>query len=351
MKSKHWNFLVLGGSLFCLLLIAAFTIIIDPFFHYHKPLDSLEYPLNNERYQNDGIARHFEYDALITGTSMTQNFKPSEFDALFHCKTIKVPYSGASYKEIHDNLERAISYNPDLKYVVRSLDTHFINYPATQNEYTDLPEYLYDNNPLNDVKYLLNKEVMLKTIAVLNYTRAGKQTPTFDEYSNWNSYNTFGKDAVLQTVTLSQSSQEPMVLTDADYATIEENIRKNVLNQAWENPDIDFYVFYPPYSIYYYKNFIDTNQWEAQIATEKYATKLLLEAENIHLFSFSTNTELCTNLDNYMDTLHYGEWINSYILECMHSGEYRLTKENYIEYYDTLYDLYKNYDYSEFLLP
>ena len=351
MKSKNWNTLVLFGTAFFLLVIAGLTILIDPFFHYHAPLKGLEYPLNNERYQNDGISRNFEYDAIITGTSMTQNFKPSEFDALFGCNTIKLPYSGASYKEINDGIVRAISYNPDIKYVVRSLDAHFLNYPADQNEYNNYPQYLYDSNPFNDVYYLLNKEVVPKTIAVVNYTRAGNKTPTFDQYSNWNIYKSFGVDAVLRTVVIQGPSDEPFVLTDEDYTRMRENLQKNVIDTALQNPDINFYVFIPPYSIYYYKNFIDTNQWEAQIAKERFAAEILLDTENIYLFDFAANTDLCTNLDNYTDTLHYSEWVNSYILECMHSGEYRLTKENYSQYYDEIYDLYKNFDYSVLPLP
>ena len=35
----------------------------------------LSYPLVNERYQNNGIARHFDYDSVITGTSMTGEFQ------------------------------------------------------------------------------------------------------------------------------------------------------------------------------------------------------------------------------------------------------------------------------------
>ena len=57
--------------LVCVVLCCTLVVTVDPFFHFHKPVSSLSYPLVNERYQNDGIARHFDYDAVITGTSMT----------------------------------------------------------------------------------------------------------------------------------------------------------------------------------------------------------------------------------------------------------------------------------------
>ena len=40
---------------------------MDPYFHYHGPFSSFSYRLYEERYINDGISRHFNYDAIITG--------------------------------------------------------------------------------------------------------------------------------------------------------------------------------------------------------------------------------------------------------------------------------------------
>lgn len=130
---------------------------IDPYMHYHKPdTEGYFYSLNNQRSQNDGITKHFEYDALITGTSMTENFKTSEMDALFACNSIKVPYSGGSYKEINDNLKVAVENNPNLKMVVRGLDMgRFLDdKDVMRYDLGTYPTYLYDSNPLNDVQYI-----------------------------------------------------------------------------------------------------------------------------------------------------------------------------------------------------
>ena len=39
--------------------------------------------------------------------------------------------------------------------------------------------------------------------------------------------------------------------------------------------------------------------------------ELLLTAPNIQVYDFSYRIDIIENLDNYTDTLHYGEWINS----------------------------------------
>lgn len=76
---KHTTYLKISilGTLLTLAALAGITIYVDPLFHYHAPLGSLQYPLYDERYMNDGIVRHFDYDAIITGSSMTENFKTS----------------------------------------------------------------------------------------------------------------------------------------------------------------------------------------------------------------------------------------------------------------------------------
>ena len=69
-NSKVWSICCLVLALLLLLTIGGMTALIDPYFHYHAPLDQLEYPLDNQRYQNDGIVKNFSYNAMITGTSM-----------------------------------------------------------------------------------------------------------------------------------------------------------------------------------------------------------------------------------------------------------------------------------------
>ena len=98
MEAKRWTKFTIGSTYAVLAAFGLCTAVIDPLFHYHRPLSFLSYPLHNQRYQNDGILRHFDYDAIIIGTSMTENFKTSEFDRLWNLSSIKVPFNGGHYK-------------------------------------------------------------------------------------------------------------------------------------------------------------------------------------------------------------------------------------------------------------
>ncbi len=346
---KKWGIAFFLCTLTLLIILGSITAYIDPYFHYTGPKEGYSYPISNQRYQNDGIMKHFTYDAMIIGTSMTQNFKTSEFDRLFQVNSIKVPFNGATYREINDNLKTAVEYNDNLRVVLRCLDYYrLLDAPDNMRYDKSLyPTYLYDKNPFNDVSYLFNKTILFgPTRKVLLYTDTGRETTDFDSYGYWQDDYEFGKDAILKTHTRKEKADEVSAISDADYQNIFDNITGNVTTLAEENPQIDFYLYFPPYSIYYWDDLNQLGTLEKQLDAEKYAIELLLRYENIHLFSFHSEFDLICDPDNYKDYTHYGADINAQILRWMKDGEHLLTTENYEEYCDTIREFYTNYDYD-----
>ena len=63
-QAKKWFLKCTVALLIILVLVAAVMIIVDPYFHYHKPFSFLSYRLYEERYVNDGISRNFDFDAM-----------------------------------------------------------------------------------------------------------------------------------------------------------------------------------------------------------------------------------------------------------------------------------------------
>lgn len=334
------------GTLFCM---AFLMIWIDPDFHYHKSLDYISYVMYDERYQNDGISKNFDYDAIITGTSMTQNFKTSEFDNLFKVNSIKISYAGASLKEVNDSLERATEYNDNINIIIRSLDWYAIKADKDTQSYSTYPEYLYDDNLLNDINYILNKDIMVRRLLQKDivYTLLGKESTTFDEYSNWNANYEFGKEYVLESYNrLDKVEESSAELSEEEKIAIKENIEQNVLALAIDNPEIQFYCFYAPYSIIYYDDLNQQGVLEKNIAIIEYATSLLVEQDNIKLFSFVDCYDVILELDNYKDFQHYSEDINSMMLELMALEQNLLTEDNYEDYFAEIYAFYSTYDYE-----
>lgn len=357
---KRWVFGTMFLIIAAFILTASVTIYKDPFFHYHAPLEQYtypqkEYPASNERYLNDGISRNFSYDGIITGTSMAENFRTSEADKLFDAHFIKVCYAGAKYKEINDNLKRAYHAGKNIKYIIRALDyKDLILDKDAYDETFNYPYYLYNDNPFDDVSYVLNKSVLLnETMNVkkpwaVNDSTANDSAINFDTYGNWNTYHgqEFGAWHVLATYQLRDTPKPPQPFTEEDKQMLLDNLRQNVTELVSEHPETTYYLFFPPYSICYWDLLNNEGEIDRHIAAEQLAIEQLLQYPNIKLYSFCDNFELVCNLDDYKDLYHYGEWINSRILEWMANEEHLLTKDNYQAYLNNIRNFYYSYDYA-----
>ena len=137
--------------------------------------------------------------------------------------------------------------------------------------------------------------------------------------------------------------------TEEFLSYLEENLDVNVLQVIEDYPDVEFYLFFPPYSICWWDqlNQNGTAVLERRIDLEKYAIEKMLQFDNIRLFSFFNNYELICNLNYYVDDVHYTGDVNNLILQWMKSGEYELTKENYEDYIAKEKAFYTSYDYDQ----
>lgn len=351
MNNKKW--LITFGIILAIVLISltALVAVTDPFFHYHKPLPCFHYILDNERSQNDGITKRFDYQGIITGTSMTENFKASEAEEIFGCKFIKVSYSGGRFKELNDNIRNGLRTHDEIKYVIRSLDQDGINKDKDYSR-TDLgtyPEYLYDDNIFNDVKYILNKDVIFsRSVSMVYAWLRGMPSgmTSFDDYARWDHEYDFGANEFLKYRSPFSPPAEEYSLTEEDRIRISENIRQNVTSLVEEYPDTQFYYFFPPYSAVFWGDLWENGCLKQHIEIQRAAIEEMLRYPNLKVFSFDTCTDLTTDMARYKDAVHYDPATNSWILQQMHNGEGLLTEDNYEEYLNNLLNFYTEFDFN-----
>jgi len=352
-KSK--NFLIIFLIIFVTIsaLSALLVVYVDPYFHYHAPLPNKNYILKEQRYLNDGIVKNYDYDAMIAGSSMTECFRTSVMDSLFGTKGIKVPFSGGSYREVGDLTRTACESNPNLKMVIRALDCNrfFNSWDERDYEEDSYPTYLYDNNYFNDVKYIFSKNAIIDSVLIMIKRGEAANPSSFDTYSNWNYDYPFGKSAIESSysrkdVVIVETAAE---LSVEDKEKIKENITKNVTDIADAYPQVEFFIYYTPYSIYYIDFYQRSGELQRQIEGEKYITSLLLEHENIHVYSFFLKHELIENPDHYKDIAHHGQDASDLILQWIHDGTGELNKDTYETYYDDLNAYYSSFDFDKAL--
>lgn len=297
---------------------------------------------------NDGIARNFEYDAVITGTSMTENFKTSEFNELFSVNSVKMAFAGARNKEINDNLKRGLETH-NVKAVLRCIDYIYLLIDKDEiHPDVQYPYYLTNDNVFDDVYYLFNKEIFLNyTIGNIVRTKRGVLTTNFDDYSSWYKKQKCGREYVLKEyVRLGEVSKSEKTLSDADRQMLDGNLEQNVLSLIKEYPETKFYLYFPPYSICYWDSLYRTGGLERHKQMEIYTIEKLLQYDNVYLYCFNDRMNVIADLNNYRDVTHYGVNISSEILKWIKDDEGRLTLENYNEYINKCYLTFRTYDYD-----
>ena len=161
MKNLKKKLLVLAAIvLLPLIIVGTLIAVVDPFFVYHAPLENAYYIVDNQLEQNPGMAKHFEYDSVMLGSSMTTNFDTAMFDERLGCEMLKLSYNAAYPHDIDKIMQIVTREKDSLKYAFLCVDiANYMYEPGTLSY--PYPEHLYDDNIFNDLKYLLSKDVLL----------------------------------------------------------------------------------------------------------------------------------------------------------------------------------------------
>ena len=326
--------------------IAVLIFCVDPFYHYHNVWFGLPAILDNAVYQTAGAARNLEYDSLIIGTSMTENFHASWFDEL-GWDTLKLSYSGARTDDLKAILEQVYSRTESPKNIVMDVNTYQLTVPSW-TAFVVRPEYLYDDNILTDVSYLYNYDVVIETVERLVDGLHGRED-NLDEAYVWEDEAYFGQQAAFHSAvddkqTLVDLGYEPVDLNEM-LQCCDENL-ENILPFIEAHPETQYYIFYPPYSMLFWEQEVLKGELSEMLAVYEHSMRRFMEYENVHLYYFQNEKEIISNLDNYRDTAHHHPRYNRYIFECIRGDKNLVTEENLRLYIEDMYQYAENFDYD-----
>ncbi|MCR4960842.1 MAG: hypothetical protein K6A74_05260 [Lachnospiraceae bacterium] len=337
--------LSLGITAVGIFLLLIFLVAwIDPFFHYHKPLSFFPYKVDNQLSANAGMAKNFDYDGILTGSSMVSNFDLKKFDEVLGQKIVKLNYNGACPKDIYNILDYVFKNHEEPSVVYYGLDVYGFNGSTEEVKYP-FPAYLYDDNIFNDVSYVFNKDVLVDYI-IEPLTWPSEKTDLSEVYimgyEDWQ----YSRENVLYYYEPSERSSVTKEQHDELMAAVKANLESNLLPYIEAHPDTEFVIFYPPYSILYWYNRILEGRLDISEEQYTYITEHLLAYDNVRVFCFCGDEEVVTDLDNYVDFNHQHRSVNDEIVNCFASGDWELTKENYRDIIKAMFDLARNYDYE-----
>lgn len=298
------------------LLVAALVGYVDPFFHYHKPLKNFPYLVDNQLSQNPGMAKHMDYDSVILGSSMTVNFNTDWFYELMGLNPQKLSYSGAYPKDQSNIMKIVFESDHKVKKVFLGVDVITYMGGVDETKYP-IPEYLYDEDYVNDIEYVLNKDVLLNYI--LRPLADPDPTDLATVYKTWWTEEYYSEEWVLHNY-IEPEAVEKEVPSDGYIPGTAKNLDINICPYIEANPDTQFVVFFPPYSILFWNNVLKENHLGATLAQYRYITERLNAYDNVEVYFFPDREDIILDLNHYADYSHYHPDYNRFMTECFAEG-------------------------------
>lgn len=326
MTRKRWAILTLALLIGSIAGIIGSVVIIDPFEIYHQATAFIP-PITNgtQIYSNAGIAKQYEYDSIIIGSSMTENFLPSQFDALLGGRFVKLPVNAGSPYNHKQMMDMAFATH-DVKRVFYGIDVELMSYFYTTPK-CEMPDYLYDDDLLNDIHYWFNHSVLLEYIPQCLATWGQRDDDLRDTMYTWGDLYTYGPEAALAGITITTDTvaqDAPQEDPQLDQQT-RLNVEHNIVSFITAHPDTEFIFFFPPYSIAHWYDFYARGSLQSQLTQKEAIVKALLPYDNVQIYDFQARTDWICDLDNYIDATHYGPWINEQIVLAVSEGRERIT--------------------------
>lgn len=340
-SKKRWVVGLLAGFLGILSLCGLTVRVIDPFFHYRAPDPEAEVWFD-ERYQNAGLLRSQQYETVLMGTSLAANYRPFWFDVFYNTSTVKVTIPNGGFHEFTQALDYAFQ-KQNVKRVIFGLDPNILaRDPADAPD--QLPEYLYDDNPWNDGRYLFSKDVLIRSGYTVIKKARGETQPLQDAFV-WDGTLYFSKELALAGYERPEVAERPQP-EDMFLDACGENL---AVVQSWveDHPDTQFVFYLSPYSILYWDKMQRLGETEAMFALLRRTAETLLPYDNVELQCFLTDTDTITNLDNYADHIHVAGRVTYAMAQAMPGKENCLTEENYRQRLDALHEFVVHYDYEK----
>lgn len=295
--ANKWITLFFMAFMFFTGLVVAVVFFIDPFLYYRNV--SNDKKLMEPRYSNIGIIKNFRHDMTILGLD-SENSMDMLYIRNYHEK--RPVQLGIEDSNINDVL---ILYT--ISQEKSNSDFYFINVKAEDfidaipiNLSSDkFPDYLYNNNRLDDIKYLLNYEICFRYIPLntiidtafkLNKSLpiAMKEGTEIDKAAQW-------KLGILpvkglakgSTMHFSINGEQVNTQMQLENPSDDEDIKKKVdsyLEIIFKHvkPNQTIVFGFTPYSVEYWTN-VSKMDYDKIMYAKKYFLEQCMNRDNIHV--------------------------------------------------------------------
>lgn len=314
--------------LFC---IGFFGYIIDPFFQYRVNTNS--HYILNPRLVNGGLAKNYDYNTVLLGSSMVQNYNMSLLSEKYpEVKPVKLSSGGMNIPEM-EYLYSFVNIGNTKDFII-NIDIALFNQYGIGNRY---PKYLYENGILNKLKYLYGYETWMQfipaDIGMTLYFKIKKDVPlawrmktSIDDIGN-NSFDVNYSAENVKTQYINGISVSPQVMKDMK-VRMESTLDSLLAHmEISKHKDIKYTFVFSSYSALYWYHAKKNNYYEPFMDFVYYFNRSIEKFDNVRIAFFFDRKEI-TDLNYYSDITHFGPVLSDTILTNLYNPKYELSSLN-----------------------
>lgn len=312
--------------IFVIMLAAAYKI--DPLFVYRYS-DTGSYWIQPEQ-TSIGLIKNSEYDTVMIGSSVTQNFHAEVLGDAVGGEVLKVNAGGMSVTELKEYIQliRKIGKAKNV-YICIDLPQFAKEQASDVNR---LKDYLMDDSIWNDYKYLLGYETWMRFLpldCILTVMKAvGIEYPErialktdVDRSGEWAGDYVYEQEQVIANYV---NGVNRISAVDTDNLSERMKERVDELLEVFDfGAETKYIFFFPPYSALYWYDAAVCGYYDTYKEIKLYLEEQILKQEGTEIRDFQSEYYIL-DLNNYRDTSHYGPMITEKMTDVFAGDELKI---------------------------
>jgi len=316
---------VMAGATALLVAAAATTIfVLDPF-QVLRPARGTPNLYGVPEFQIPGLARFYPYDAVVIGTSTSNNFTPDDLAAALGWRAMTCALAGSSIDEQRAALDLALRTGK-VRDVFWGLDPFDFLPPDRRG----FPYYLYGDPGWRTAPYFVNLGALEHGLRTLMTPAAARVTlAQWNANRAWDRSYVYGRQQVL-TAWKHRHTIGPTPLPE-NAALAAAAVDTGIVAVIRAHPSVRFDLVLLPYTALYYRMLAveRPREFEAFCRIDTAIVAGASALPNAAVFNFRDADEMVLDLDRFHDLLHFSADVSREIVRDVAAGRGRVTPSSF----------------------
>lgn len=317
-QSLRLLFVMLLSAGLCAAIVACAIFWVDPFQYFRRSPDQ-RYSELMQRFQAPGIARNYDFDEIVVGSSTVANLSPSLFRQFRDARVQNLSFWGGTLNEAY-NVVRLSLRGSQLKAVYWAVDPVLV---LPDFRYPDFPQCMYHRiSSLLPYCYLLNRgvlaEVLASKLSSLEISRAG-WVSNLDRWKHVDAAP-FDRSAFGCEILRRISHSRPLDVARLDQ--MKRKFSKLVVETIRQNRETHFNIIFPP--LFAPELWLRTHDNPETLPFIDWAEQQISSLPNASVFDFQLAADIVEEEGNYRDTLHANPNVAALMVQWLATGRYEV---------------------------